>query len=176
LRDQGKIVEMNDEKARQLFEILIKRTSQAGLQQYEISNFALPGYASLHNSSYWKGIPYLGLGASAHSYNGDTRQWNVSHLKKYIEGVNQASNYYEIEHLSPDDSYNEYVMTGLRTESGISLKFIRETFGEERLSYLLKNAQISLDNELLVRNDSVLKLTKSGIYVSDSVMSDLMYI
>lgn len=176
LRDQGKIVEMNDEKARQLFELLIERTSQAGLQQYEISNFALPGYASLHNSSYWKGIPYLGLGASAHSYNGDTRQWNISHLKKYIEGVNQASNYYEIEHLSPDDSYNEYVMTGLRTESGISLKFIRETFGEERLSYLLKNAQISLDNELLVRNDSVLKLTKSGIYVSDSVMSDLMYI
>lgn len=176
LRDQGKIVEMNDEKARQLFELLIERTSQAGLQQYEISNFALPGYASLHNSSYWKGIPYLGLGASAHSYNGDTRQWNISHLKKYIEGVNQASAYYEIEHLSPDDSYNEYVMTGLRTESGISLKFIRETFGEERLSYLLKNAQISLDNELLVRNDSVLKLTKSGIYVSDSVMSDLMYI
>lgn len=176
LRDQGKIMEMNDETASQLFELLIERTAQAGLQQYEISNFALPGYASQHNSSYWKGITYLGLGASAHSFNGDTRQWNVSHLKKYIDGVNQGSDYYEIEYLSLDDQYNEYVMTGLRTESGISLKYIKETFGKVRLAYLLKNAEMSIHNGLLMRNNSILKLTKSGIYVSDSVMSDLMYI
>lgn len=176
LRDQGKIVEMNDEKARQLFELLIDRTAQAGLQQYEISNFALAGYASLHNSSYWKGITYLGLGASAHSFNGDTRQWNVSHLQKYIDGVTQGSDYYEIENLSLDDRYNEYVMTGLRTESGISLNHIKETFGNVRLAYLLENAEMSIHNGLLMRNNSILKLTKSGIYVSDSVMSDLMYI
>lgn len=158
------------------FETLTQTLRMARFEHYEISNFCRPGYESRHNTSYWQGIPYLGCGASAHSYDGSSRRWNVASLKDYIHGLQTAQTYFEHEVLDTDTRYNEYVMTGLRTARGISLQHLEQSFGADRLHYALQQATPHLQQGLLLRQGDTLKLSHQGIFISDGIMSDLMFV
>lgn len=171
LLERGDITEVSEDDSRRMYECLIDLLLQAGFRHYEISNFAIPGYESRHNSGYWYGVPYLGIGAGAHSYDGFNRFYNVESLKDYLAGAPFVK-----ESLTPAERYNEYVYTGLRTESGISISRIQELFGEDKLTYCLHNAHRHLQNGLLVHEGDLLRLTRLGLFVSNDVMSDLMWV
>lgn len=171
-----KVEEMDENLSVALFEKLIKHTKEAGFEHYEISNFCKPGYQSKHNYSYWEGIPYLGCGASAHSYNGHSRQWNVASLSLYIKGIENGILNYEKEDLSPETQYNEYIMTRLRTAKGFSLSYISSQFGNLFHDYAFRMANLYLKKGLLEFNGDNIKLSHQGIFISDGIMSDLMYI
>ena len=155
-----------------MYYTLIDRLTAAGYEHYEISNFARPGYRSRHNSSYWNGTPYIGLGAAAHSYDVRSRSWNVADINAYIEGIEQGERRYEEELLDDDTRYNDTITVGLRTCEGISL----DTLSKKHKDYCIKNARRYLDDELLEIVDQHLRLTRSGLFVSDMVMSDLMMV
>lgn len=176
LRDEGKITPIDDELSLKMYEQLIDLLATGGFEHYEISNFALPGFRSRHNSSYWQGTPYLGLGAGAHSYDGKRRRWNCSSLDLYIKGVNSSSSYYETEELSPADLYNEYVMTRLRTCDGISLKEFRSKFSDELTTYFNKMSSAHLQSGCLEKADGKMRFSRKGLFISDSILSDLFYI
>ena len=161
-----------EEAERSMYYTLIDRLTAAGYEHYEISNFARPGYRSRHNSSYWNGTPYIGLGAAAHSYDVRSRSWNVADINAYIEGIEQGERRYEEELLDDDTRYNDTITVGLRTCEGISLG----TLSKKHKDYCIKNARRYLDDELLEIVDQHLRLTRSGLFVSDMVMSDLMMV
>ncbi len=170
LRDKGQIEEMDEDTSLWCYEHLCQQLSEAGFQHYEISNFALPGFHSRHNSSYWEGLPYLGFGAGAHSYDGkDVRRWNESDLLGYI--AHGAC--YETEQLTETDLYNEHVMTRLRTHQGIDLQHLLLRFGQSCHDYLLEQAKPHLLQGNLQKTGQSLHLTRGGIFVSNQVMSDL---
>jgi oxygen-independent coproporphyrinogen-3 oxidase len=143
---------------------------------YELSNFGKKNYFSRNNSAYWLGKKYLGIGPSAHSYNGISRSWNVSNNSLYLKSIQGDKLPNEIEILSISDRYNEYVMTGLRTIWGVSLERIAQEFGIEYLDYLNKQAQKFLDDNLLSIENNILKPTKKGKFLTDGIASDLFYI
>lgn len=174
--EEGRIREIDEEDSLEQYRMLIDGLSDGGYQHYEISNFCKPGLESRHNSSYWEGIPYLGLGAAAHSYDRTSREWNVSDLERYIKGIATGRRDYEVEHLDGDTRYNELMMTGLRTSKGVSILDIERLFGKERLDYCLQAGHKSMENGHLQIADGRLRLTSSGVFVSDSVISDLMYV
>ena len=175
LLEKGKVDEADEELSREMFYLLSDRMKSAGYEHYEISNFARPGYRSRHNSSYWQHVPYLGIGASAHSFDGNSRQWNVADLCQYIESVKEGKPQYERETLDADTLYDEVVMLSLRTAEGIDLNKLAGRFGVERLNYCMDNAQKYIVNGLLEQTiDNHLRLTRQGFFVSDMVMSDLM--
>ncbi|MBE6302297.1 MAG: radical SAM family heme chaperone HemW [Parabacteroides distasonis] len=176
LLEAGKITPVEEELSVTLFSTLIDRLTEAGYLHYEISNFARPGCFSQHNSSYWTGKPYLGIGPSAHSYNRHSRQWNVSSLPLYIKGINEQSPEIEIEELDIHTRYNDFIITGLRTMWGIRLNDIRTLFGEDKLSYLNQQAKSYLQKGLLLQQHDTLTLSKEGIFISDGIMSDLLWI
>lgn len=158
------------------FSILIEKLERAGYQHYEISNFARPGQYSKHNSSYWTGKSYLGLGPSAHSYNGENRTWNPSSLPLYLEGIRKGMPAMEIEILDARKRYNDFIITRLRTMWGLSLAEIETRFGPERRKYCEKQAAPYLRQNLLSLDDEILRLTRQGIFVSDGIMSDLLWV
>ena len=176
LMKAGKVTPIEEELSVDLFSILINKLTEAGYLHYEISNFSFPGCFSRHNSSYWTGQQYIGIGPSAHSYNGKSRQWNISSLPRYLQGIQTDTPDVEIEELSINTKYNEYIITGLRTMWGIRITDIREQFGEEKSDYLEQQAVPFLRQGLLVRKNDTLTLTKEGIFISDSIMSDLLWI
>lgn len=176
LLEAGKITPVEEELSVTLFSTLIDRLTEAGYLHYEISNFARPGCFSQHNSSYWTGKPYLGIGPSAHSYNGHSRQWNVSSLPLYIKGINEQSPEIEIEELDIHTRYNDFIITGLRTMWGIRLNEVRSKFGEEKETYLKQQAKSYLQKRLLLQQHDTLTLSKEGIFISDGIMSDLLWI
>ena len=161
-----------EEAERSMYYTLIDRLTAAGYEHYEISNFARPGYRSRHNSSYWNGTPYISLGAAAHSYDVRSRSWNVADINAYIEGIEQGERRYEEELLDDDTRYNDTITVGLRTCEGISL----DTLSKKHKDYCIKNARRYLDDGLLEIVDQHLRLTRSGLFVSDMVMSDLMMV
>jgi oxygen-independent coproporphyrinogen-3 oxidase len=164
------------EKQGRQFELLMQWTEAYGYEHYEISNFAKPYFRSKHNSSYWQGKPYLGLGPSAHSYNGSSRQWNISNNALYVDGINKKLPLYETEVLTPVQKLNEYIMTGLRTIEGVSLKKLMELSDETTVSDILKDAQKFAQQDLIeVKNDSVV-LTQKGKLFADGIASDLFRI
>lgn len=170
----GKVKEADDERNLQFYTYLIERLRDAGYEHYEISNFCLPGYVSRHNSGYWNGRKYLGCGASAHSYDGVSRQWNVASLTDYVDSVSQGVVPFEREALSLNERYNDLIVTKLRTMKGLSLSALRHDFGEAYYNYCLKNAALSLkDGNLEIAGD-FLRLTRKGIFISDDIMSDLL--
>ncbi len=175
LRD-GAIHEIDEEASVALFEMLIDTLSQNGFEQYEISNFSCTGFRSRHNSSYWHGVPYLGIGAAAHSYDGKTRQWNVADTQKYISEIERGSLPLEIENLSCEDRYNEFVFTNLRTREGVDLQLLEKLFGKDKKDYCLRCAKPFIDSEKLLLSNSHLRLSRSGIFVSDGIMSALMFV
>ena len=163
---------INEELERQMYELLIDKLTTAGYEHYEISNFAKPGYRSLHNSSYWQDIPYIGLGAAAHSYDGKRRSWNVSDIKQYIEGIEQGERPCEYEDIDDDTHYNDRITTALRTSDGLELS----TLSDRHRRFCMKEAQKFIDDGLLRIVDNHLALTRKGLFVSDYIMSSLMMV
>jgi len=176
LLKSGKIKPVDDDLSLELYSTLIKRLTEAGYQHYEISNFARPGFISRHNSSYWTEKKYLGIGAAAHSYDLQSRQWNVSSLPLYIKGIEEGRLNYEREALTDDMKYNDYIITGLRTCWGIGLDEISEKFGESRLQYCLLMAKPYLESGKLRSENRNFYLTQAGLFVSDSIMTDLLWV
>ncbi len=171
--EKGIISPVEDELAKQHFDILVETMEHAGFEYYEFSNFGKPGYFSKNNTAYWQGKYYLGIGPSAHSYNGKERSWNINNNSKYIKALEEDKLPREIEKLTTTDKYNEYVMTGLRTIWGVSLQKIEKSFGLTYKEYLLKQAQKYLDEHLLFLDGDVLTVTKKGKFLSDGIASDL---
>lgn len=186
---------VDEETERQMYYTLIDRLEAAGYEHYEISNFARKGFRSRHNSNYWNGTPYIGLGAAAHSYDGRSRSWNVADIKSYIEGIEQGERRFEEEVLDEDTRYNDAVTVRLRTKEGLDLA----TLSDRHRDYCMKNARRYLDDGLLeiysatepafvdLPSSAVgdlrpptpsqrLRLTRRGLFVSDMVMSDLMMV
>lgn len=176
LRQQHQVEEVEEDLSVSLFTTLIHRLKEHGYQHYEISNFSLPGFHSRHNSSYWTGKKYLGCGASAHSYNGHSRQWNVASIEKYIQGIEQKKPEYEIEELDLYTRYNDFVITTIRTSWGMPLSKLKSDFGDSLYQYCLRMAQPHLKQGKLEITNHVLCLTESGIFVSDGIMSDMLWV
>ena len=171
---RGLVAEADEETCRAMYYELADRLAAAGYEHYEISNFALPGRRSRHNSGYWLQEPYLGLGAAAHSFDGWSRQWNVADLGRYIAAIERGKVPAESELLDTPTRYNDTVMLSLRTCEGIDLARLRRNFGQRHLDLCLNAAQPYLSDGLLERRDDRLRLTRQGLFVSDMVMSDLM--
>ena len=176
LREQNKVEEAEEELSLTLFKTLIERLTKAGYQHYEISNFCLPGLHSRHNSSYWTGKKYLGCGPSAHSFDGISRQWNVSSLEKYLEGIRSNQLDFELEDLDLHTRYNDFVITSIRTCWGMPLAQLRTTYGETLYNYCLRMAKPHIEQGVLEIKEDTLKLTPQGIFISDGIMSDLLWI
>lgn len=173
---QHRVNEVDEDSSVRFFTELIDTLEEAGYEHYEISNFCKQGRYSQHNTSYWRGIPYLGCGPSAHSFNGSTREWNISSLTDYISSVEQGQRMHEIEELDFSTRYNEYIITRLRTKWGVSIEHLQEMFGISMWNYCMQQANPYLKNEKLEIKDKHLLLTRKGIFVSDGIMSDLLYI
>ena len=169
----GKIAEPKDEVAQQHFEILVDTLENQGFIHYELSNFGKENYFSKNNSAYWLGKKYIGIGPSAHSYNGISRSWNISNNSLYLKSLAENILPNEIEILSVNDRYNEYIMTGLRTIWGVSLDRIQSEFGEKYLNYLLKQSTKFTNDGLLSIENNILKTTKKGKFLTDGIASDL---
>lgn len=172
----GKVTPADDETMIEMYHYLVKTCSENNFEQYEISNFARSGFRSRHNSSYWKQKPYLGIGPAAHSYNGFSRQWNVSSVTQYCKKTGNDDIFYESETLSTQDKYNDFVMVSLRTLEGIDLTMLKTQFGEKLHDYCMKSAEKYIRNSKLFLNDSFLRLTPEGIMISDKIISDLMHV
>ena len=173
---QGKIEAVDEEENLKQFEILIEQLAAAGYRHYEISNFALPGYESRHNSSYWHDIPYLGCGAAAHSYNGESRSWNISDIKTYIEGINNGAPFSEVEQLTTAEQYNDAILTRLRTADGVPSDWMRKKFGDKLTDYMLRNAAPHIAAGRLKEDNGILSLTREGLFISDAIIRDLIYV
>lgn len=170
------VSQVSEESSVHFFSSLIDTLSAAGYEHYEISNFCKPGMYSRHNTSYWQGIPYLGCGPSAHSFNGESREWNVASLDDYLASVEGGKRLHETELLDRETRYNEFIITGLRTQWGISTDELKDKFGERLWQYCLTQARLYLENGKLQLQDNRLKLTREGIFISDGIMSDLLFV
>jgi len=176
LYEQGGVNPVNEDLSLEMFSMMIDKLSNAGFRHYEISNFARNGLYSQHNSSYWLGEKYLGLGPAAHSYDGKNRAWNVASISKYLDGIKQQKPAIETEYLDENTRYNDFVLTGLRTMWGVDLIELDKQFGTRLLEYALSNAKKHIDGGYLLKSDNILTFTRKGIFISDGIMSDLMWI
>lgn len=173
---KGKIDNVNDETAQEQFFILKDELAKNGFEHYELSNFAKPGFYSQNNSAYWLGKTYIGIGPSAHSFNGFSRSWNIKNNIKYINAITDNTLPNEIEILTKNDRFNECVMTGLRTIWGICLTKIETDFGLDYKTELLKQANNFIKEQLLYINNNTLKVTKKGQFLCDGIAAQLFKI
>lgn len=169
----GKITEPNDEVAQLHFTTLVETLEKKAFIHYELSNFGKENYFSKNNSAYWLGKKYLGIGPSAHSFDGVSRSWNISNNSLYIKSIQENQLPNEVEILSKTDRYNEYIMTGLRTIWGVSFEKIASEFGYDYLDYLQNQMQKFLKDDLLFVENNILKPTKKGKFLTDGIASDL---
>ena len=169
-----------DEQAIEQFKLLMEKTKQAGLIHYEVSNFGKEGYFSQHNSNYWKGQNYLGIGPSAHSFmnnnSSQTRSWNVANNTKYIKAINQNTPYFEEELIDETTAFNEYILTRLRTIWGLDLEYIKNTFNPVLLNHFEKELEAYKNSELITISKNTVTLTTKGIFVVDKITADLFYV
>ena len=172
----GKIAAPKDEVAQEHFAILVETLEANDFIHYELSNFGKENYFSKNNSAYWLGKKYIGIGPSAHSYDGISRSWNVANNSLYLKSIQEDKLPNEIEILSITDRYNEYVMTGLRTIWGVSLDRIKTEFGIIYLEYLNKQSQKFLNDDLVFIENNILKPTPKGKFLTDGIASDLFYL
>lgn len=170
------ISEIDEEQAQEQFYILVDALNKADFEHYELSNFGKKGFFSKNNSAYWQGKLYLGIGPSAHSYNGKQRGWNVRNNTKYIKAIQEDKLPIERETLSVTDQYNEYIMTRIRTKWGISLIEVQEKFGELFLTYLKNQSEKYISQQFLYVEKGVLRTTKKGLFLADGIASDLFKI
>jgi oxygen-independent coproporphyrinogen-3 oxidase len=162
----------SDKQSRQ-FQQLMEWLRDKGYEHYEVSNFALPGFRSRHNSSYWKGEKYLGLGPSAHSFNGSERRWNIANNSVYIKSVKEGSPKRETEMLTDSQKLNEYVMISLRTMEGLNLELIESKFGKDKRERIEKQLKKFIENDLIIIDKPYARLTDQGMLVADGIASDL---
>ncbi|MBS5874570.1 MAG: radical SAM family heme chaperone HemW [Prevotella sp.] len=172
----GKVKEIDEELSLTMFKELVCQLTDAGYEHYEISNFARPGYRSRHNSSYWHQVPYIGLGAAAHSFDLNSRQCNVADLKLYIEEINNGIIPMEREELDNDTTFNDIITTALRTSDGIDLNAMETRLGKRYRNTLISAAGKHIEQGLLEIRHDRLRLTSEGIFISDMVMSDHMIV
>jgi oxygen-independent coproporphyrinogen-3 oxidase len=169
-----------DEQAIEQFKLLMEKTKQAGLIHYEVSNFGKEGYFSQHNSNYWKGQNYLGIGPSAHSFmnnnSSQKRSWNVANNTKYIKAINQNTPYFEEELIDETTAFNEYILTRLRTIWGLDLEYIKNTFNPVLLNHFEKELEAYKNSELITISKNTVTLTTKGIFVVDKITADLFYV
>ena len=174
LLQAGKVQAVDEEASLRFFELLIQRLKAAGYEHYEISNFARPGCYAQHNTGYWQGVPYLGFGPSAHSYDGERRRsYNVASLRDYIAGMERGARDYEEELLGAEELQHEYILTRMRTQWGIVYADYAERFGEPALSALRRAAAPYLAPGRLTEAGGILRLTERGVFVSDGILADL---
>ncbi|TVZ52884.1 radical SAM family heme chaperone HemW [Dokdonia sp. Hel_I_53] len=170
---KGIVPPVQDEVAQEHHALLIKKMEAEGYENYEFSNFALPGYHSKNNTAYWQGKKYIGIGPSAHSYDGKRRAWNINNNPKFIKAITAGELPQEVEKLTLTDSYNEYVMTRLRTKYGVSLNEINSLFGAKFKNYFLEHSKKHLDEHLLFREEDRVYVSRKGKFLSDGIASDL---
>ena len=174
MKEKGSLVEIDEDESTAEFNILLEKTGSAGFINYEISNFGKPGYFSIHNTNYWRQVPYLGLGPSAHSFNGYSRQWNVRDLKKYIKSMNSGKLLFDKEELDIKTKFNEYVMTSLRTMWGIDLDYVEKIFEKEGFDYVVNLSGKFIDYGLMKQDNKNLILTNQGKMISDNIISEFI--
>ena len=173
---RGQLAEVSEDESLKQFEILTAWAKTAKFEHYEISNFAQPGFRSRHNSSYWNRTNYLGIGPAAHSYNRTTRSWNTANTAEYIKGIEAGSCVSETETLSPADIFNDYVITALRTSSGIDMDYLQREQPQQMVDYLKNQAESFLKAGNIEYAGNHLKLTHSGIFISDEIMEALIVV
>lgn len=170
------VKQVEDEVAEQRFNVLIDTLADHGFEQYEISNFALAGYESKHNTNYWRGIHYLGIGPSAHSFDGKSRQWNVANNNIYISSIAENKVHFEEEQLTEIQQYNEYILTTLRTKWGINKGHIMTNFSKDIVDFFKREAQKQQKSGFLNESKDSYLLASKGKFLADRVASDLFYI
>ncbi len=172
--EKGEISEIDEDDSTVQFNSLIEKAESAGFIQYEISNFGKPGYFSLHNSNYWKQVSYIGLGPSAHSFNGYSRQWNIRDVMGYIKAINTGKEFFESEQLDTKIRFNEYIMTSLRTMWGIDLEYVEKMFEKEGYDYVVNLASKYRNYGMMKQDKNSLVLTNQGKMISDNIISEFM--
>lgn len=171
LLQKEEIEQISEDLSVEMYDVLIDKLSEAGLVQYEISNFAKPGFESRHNSSYWNETPYLGVGPSAHSYNLSTRSWNVSNVSQYVKSISKDILPLEEEQIDEITRYNDLITTALRTKEGIYLNALQEDYAQ----YLLEqSSEFIKEGTMIKTSDNRLALTRKGYYISDAIMAELI--
>ena len=171
LLQKAKIEQISEDLRVEMYDVLIDKLSEAGLAQYEISNFAKPGFEARHNSSYWNETPYLGVGPSAHSYNLSTRSWNVSNVSQYVKSISKGILPLEEEQIDAITRYNDLITTALRTKEGIHLNTLQEDY----VQYLLEqSSEFIKEGTMIKTSDNRLALTRKGYYISDAIMAELI--
>jgi len=173
---KGTLKELSEPESIRQFEILVETAEKYQFEQYEISNFARDKQYSKHNTAYWLGIPYLGLGPSAHSFNGNSRRWNIAHIERYISAIEKQTEYFQEEILSDNEKYNEFILTRIRTIWGISEEELERNFGAEKRNYFMRNIEKYFKSGLVIKKNNTYNLTVKGLFVSDEIMANLMYI
>lgn len=176
MKARGEVKEVDEEVSLKMFQTLRKVLSAAGYLPYEISNFSRVGYESKHNSSYWNYVPYLGVGPSAHSFDGTSRRWNVANSRLYIQSLQEGNPYYEMETLDESTRYNEYVMTSLRKSVGIRKEMVRDLFGDSYYAYFRKMTEPFLSDGNLRENQDNIYLSENGIFISDYIIESLLWV
>lgn len=167
---------VNDEIQADQFRLLMKMATDHGFEHYEISNFSKPGQYAIHNTNYWNGTPYLGIGPSAHSYNGHSRRWNISNLTRYISHIHRGEPFFEEEFLTTWQCYNEYVMTSLRTKWGCRAEILRESFGDSFAEYFARHSTRFQQYGWLTESDGVYRLSGEGKLFADYVAAELFVV
>lgn len=174
--EKGRSRQVSNSQAAAQFELLMKEMAANGYDHYEISNFALPGKYAIHNTNYWKGAHYIGIGPSAHSFNGHSRQWNVANNAAYISGLlKDKRTTFELEHLSEEDQLNEYIMTSLRTMWGLDLEYVTQRYGEDASNKILTTAGVYLEQEKMKHSNQHLTLTNNGKLFADGIAAELFF-
>ncbi|NBC81747.1 MAG: radical SAM family heme chaperone HemW [Bacteroidetes bacterium] len=171
-QQQKRLLPVDEDLSLDQFKILLDCVKEQGFEQYEISNFSVPGYYSKHNLNYWRHIPYLGFGPSAHSFHSNKRQWNVAGLRKYIKALKSGALFYEEEDINEKTQYNDQIVTGLRTRWGLRLDHINPAYRD----YFLQEAERFINQDHLVLENNSVRITEKGLFISDHIMSELMYV
>lgn len=174
--ERGKIKPVDDDAAKLHFEILVETLTKNGFEHYEFSNFGKPGYFSENNTAYWLGKPYLGIGPAAHSYDGNSRKWNISNNPLYIKALENDKIPQETETLSLSDKYNEYVMTRLRTKFGVNIAEVSWEFGEDYKNHFVELAKPLQEENLLEEKNGLFHITAKGKFLSDGIAADLFFL
>lgn len=170
--ESGKTLEIDSDQQARMFLVLMEQLEQAGYEHYEISNFALPGNRSRHNSAYWKRIPYLGIGPSAHSYNGEERMWNIKNNSLYETAIKEGRLPLNVEKLSPAEHWNEYIMIAMRTREGIDLNEVENRWGKKEVDQLMHDAKSNMERHLLQLEVNHLQLTREGKLLADQIAAN----
>ncbi len=173
--NEGKLSQPSEDESFKQFEVLTSLAQKNRFIHYEVSNFAKEGYFSIHNTNYWRQKKYLGIGPSAHSYDYNSRQWNIADNKKYIEGINKGNPITKKETLATTTKFNDYLLTSLRTMWGIDLRYIKNIFGLKYSDYITLKSKKFIDADNMIKDRTILKLTNRGIFISDYIISELMF-